>query len=319
MIHRAGRSSTQSRRCLKLPYQIMAPLGLPCPCRCCSELPISCRLGGIYIFAIITVGTSSKAILRINLTVLPFLYENQFKIAIFTDVARHGSIGCMPREHHRAKFRPCPCLQLPSSTDMCDPHVSVVFNLKTKADACRSATIPSPVPGAPSPGPTRPLPVVAVALAPSGRQSSSTASKIRTTSNAVPRRHPTWRAGSGGASSPRHQRRALPLDRRPTPLPLDGHGQRPPGQSHTGRRSSRSVSPPRGWAAAAASPWPARPPSGRHAASPWPASLPVAGSSPPCDHLISRGWAIAAPWPTAAASSRSAPSLERGMPPWQGQ
>jgi hypothetical protein len=229
MIHRAGRSSTQSRRCLKLPYQIMAPLGLPCPCRCCSELPISCRLGGIYIFAIITVGTSSKAILRINLTVLPFLYETQFKIAIFTDVARHDSIGCMPREHHRAKFRPCPCLQLPSSTDMCDPHVSVVFNLKTKADACRSATIPSPVPGAPSPGPTRPLPVVAVALAPSGRQSSSTASKIRTTSNAVPRRHPTWRAGSGGASSPRHQRRALPLDRRPTPLPLDGHGQRPPG------------------------------------------------------------------------------------------
>jgi hypothetical protein len=60
-------------------------------------------------------------------------------------------------------------------------------------------------------------------------------------------------------------------------------------RSLSDRRASRSVSPPRGWAAAAASPWTARPPSGRHAASPWPASLPVAGASPPCGRLISCG------------------------------
>jgi hypothetical protein len=52
---------------------------------------------GIYLFAIIKVGTSSKVILRIDLTVLPFLSETQFKITIFVDVARHGSIGRMPR------------------------------------------------------------------------------------------------------------------------------------------------------------------------------------------------------------------------------
>jgi hypothetical protein len=144
-----------------------------------------CRTKGIYIFAIITVGTSLKDILMIDLTVLPFLSETQFKIVIFADVAHHGSIGGMPREHHRAKFRPCPCLQLPSSTDMWDPHVSVVFNLKPKAGACMSGHRPISCARRPSPGPMRPLPVVAAALAPSGRQSSSTASKIRSPPNAV--------------------------------------------------------------------------------------------------------------------------------------
>jgi hypothetical protein len=102
-----------------------------------------CRSGGgIYIFAIIAVDTNSKVILNFDLIYLLFLSEAPFKIAIFADVARHGNISRMPREHLCAKFRSCPCLQLPSSTNMWGPHVSVIFNLKLEADAYRSGHRP---------------------------------------------------------------------------------------------------------------------------------------------------------------------------------
>jgi hypothetical protein len=43
--------------------------------------------GGIYIFAIITNGKHSKAILRIAPTYLPLLFANTFNFALFADVA----------------------------------------------------------------------------------------------------------------------------------------------------------------------------------------------------------------------------------------
>jgi hypothetical protein len=42
---------------------------------------------GFYIFAIITVGTRSKAPLKIAPTDLPLLFENAFNFTIFADVA----------------------------------------------------------------------------------------------------------------------------------------------------------------------------------------------------------------------------------------
>jgi hypothetical protein len=80
-----------------------------------------------YIFAIITNGKHSKAILRTAPTYLPLLFEDSFTITLFADVARHNRT---PRRLLHEKLRSCPCLQLPSTTDMWDPHVRVIFNLE---------------------------------------------------------------------------------------------------------------------------------------------------------------------------------------------
>jgi hypothetical protein len=47
-----------------------------------------------YIFAIITNGKLSKAILRITPTYLPLLFETTFKFALFADVARQHVHFC---------------------------------------------------------------------------------------------------------------------------------------------------------------------------------------------------------------------------------
>jgi hypothetical protein len=70
--------------------------------------------GGIYIFAIITVATRSKAIVRIAPTYLPLLFETSFKFAIFAYVACQRTPRTLPRRRFRAKSSSCPCLQLPS-------------------------------------------------------------------------------------------------------------------------------------------------------------------------------------------------------------
>jgi hypothetical protein len=52
-----------------------------------------------YIFAIITNGKHSKAILTISLTHLPLLFQHPFTITLFADVARHDHL---PRRHPHA-------------------------------------------------------------------------------------------------------------------------------------------------------------------------------------------------------------------------
>jgi hypothetical protein len=105
------------------------------------------------------MASTRKPFLRLPLQICHSYFSTHSQLPF--SLMWHATTTChagthTPCRHLHKKFWLCPCLQLHSTTDMWDPHVRVIFNLKhppwSVPSIPWSAASPSPVASAPSPG-----------------------------------------------------------------------------------------------------------------------------------------------------------------------